>query len=1070
MDQLRAAGAVVIVGAGASIEAGYPLTRLLPPHLWKAIDADPGVLRELMKRLNRDAISAKALIGDDDTALRHAYELVKASPVARMEFQQSFQALDQARTASFSPAHDALAELLHRRAVETVISLNWDTMLEAAYRRRYARILRPDGSWLHKPHGDAADSSSPWVLPNEPGVVPDALVEQINAFVADRPRLLLIVGYSESDEAMVQRLIRPIEARWRVVRIGPNASGALAIPLGADEALPRIRQSLVGESSEAPGWEYVTFSHQNDLGAALDGRGLGPSDVSACPRLPEVSIAAQTIRAAHSVVVEGEPGSGKSMVAYHIAFDLCAEGWEVLRLVDPAHDRMTLLGALDGLPAKTLVLVDNAQTVAPALLRAIRERARPDMFVLLVTNTHPGDTRGVVHVAGEQAVRALAAALRARRAETLAVVRRFDPHVGDGWGDTRLEDMFSLAEQAHLPWQFSFILTGGERRALGHLTTLADSDRADLLLAVIGARQVATTDLGVTHEELATFASAIGRDAEWLKRSLLALHQHRLVVGTDRLRCPHQRYALAALRIVFRTRKEPAWSQLLSIVRHAILDGDPPLSGIALLLRELWFADAFPRGWRENTIIDGEAWSRLTARCVAASTPTERGGAGFLLESLEGYHADWEAWLLDHASTIGRWITEATAESAWGVSMFANELTRLPKVAPSVYVAADPEKVAESVNVAPLSEAYTWAHLLGRVAFAGDEWRARLRARLLREHFLDLANETTATDAHYVCAFAEGILSYDRELGLEMIELASPQIAARMSEDFPEAYSEFSPVWDHVLGFVGVVLDIGKLSPRQKNAMRGIVKRVDLDAAAGSIMRAPRGSLSNSGRLLSYIGMVDKRYAKRIAERIDFERLEETTSGLWEQPPGELVEFVSSVAFALGDYGPVQAWLSRHEAEFRTFPARFAAIAPDVALRAFGGGARIELGIAAVLGWALPTHILNELAERDEAAARSVAKTHVDEMAKEFRIPQKNQCEHLDYFVGLLQQVAPDALAAALDQIEPATVRDTWAARLRGGRSERRAASALIKAALSAPRLREIALDLQERFPAALTT
>jgi hypothetical protein len=321
-----------------------------------------------------------------------------------------------------------------------------------------------------------------------------------------------------------------------------------------------------------------------------------------------------------------------------------------------------------------------------------------------------------------------------------------------------------------------------------------------------------------------------------------------------------------------------------------------------------------------------------------------------------------------------------------------------------------------------------------------------------------------------VGAFAEGLMSYDEELAFEMIERASPQIAARMSEDFPEAYSDFSSVWNHVLGFVRVVLDIGKLSSRQKNVMRGIVKRVDLDAAAEGIMRAPRRSLSNSGRLLSYIGMVDKRYAKRIAELIDFDRLEETTSGLWERPPSELVEFVSSVAYALGDYGSVRAWLSRHETEFRTVPVRFAAIAPDVALRAFARGARVQLGITEVLGWTLPTHVLNELAERDEAAARGVAMTHVDEMANEFRIPQKNQCEHLDYFVGLLEQVAPEALGAALQQINPATVRDTWAARLRGGRSERRAASALIKAALSAPRLREIALELQKRFPAALTT
>ena len=41
--------------------------------------------------------------------------------------------------------------------------------------------------------------------------------------------MLLVVGYSEADELIVNELIAPLEERWKVVRIGPLASGALAL-------------------------------------------------------------------------------------------------------------------------------------------------------------------------------------------------------------------------------------------------------------------------------------------------------------------------------------------------------------------------------------------------------------------------------------------------------------------------------------------------------------------------------------------------------------------------------------------------------------------------------------------------------------------------------------------------------------------------------------------------------------------------------------------------------------------------------------------------------------------------
>ena len=90
--------------------------------------------------------------------------------------------------------------------------------------------------------------------------------------------MLLIVGYSETDEEVSRELIAPLEDKWRVVRIGPTMKGRFSIPLPADQALSELLREIA-PSEEMPGWEYLSFENQRDLGGALAGHDLGPHDV-----------------------------------------------------------------------------------------------------------------------------------------------------------------------------------------------------------------------------------------------------------------------------------------------------------------------------------------------------------------------------------------------------------------------------------------------------------------------------------------------------------------------------------------------------------------------------------------------------------------------------------------------------------------------------------------------------------------------------------------------------------------------------------------------------------------------
>jgi hypothetical protein len=531
----------------------------LPSLLWHALDTDDDARALLIARHGWSGDTGKALVGDDPARINLAYSVVESSAVARRAYQDGFKQLDNQRTVQPSPAHAALAELLHRRIIETVISFNWDTLLEAAYRRSYGGGLHADGDWLHKPHGDAAHPEADWILPHQTGYVPPALLDQIGAMVTERPRVLLVVGYSESDEEVVQKLTGPLAGQWRVVRVGPGATGDGAVPLTADEALPALLRAISSEP-EVPGWEYVTFEQQHDLGYALSGRRLGPADVRDCPRLPEVSEVTRLLSVAHSAVLTGRSGGGKSITAYQAAHDLTCglidqTLWEVVRLVEPQRSTNELLDALAALPRPTIALVDDAQSVDSHFIRRLMERATPALSVLIVSTENALQNSVVagseVQIACKRGIAFLAEALKQRRAETLAIVRQYDDHVGDDHLDRPLEYRLEEAARCETPWQFIFALTGGWRRARQQLAELRDHDGADVLLAAVAAGQLVSLDAGASRDYLQRCAWLLGRDEYWLNSRLALLQSRRLVWGEDALRCPHLQFANVVLEVFF---------------------------------------------------------------------------------------------------------------------------------------------------------------------------------------------------------------------------------------------------------------------------------------------------------------------------------------------------------------------------------------------------------------------------------------------------------------------------------------------------------------------------------------
>ncbi|MDQ6905206.1 MAG: SIR2 family protein [Chloroflexota bacterium] len=1069
-NELRSWGAVAIIGAGASLEIGFPLTAQLQSLLWFSVDHDETLRHDLSSQFGRPNSLAKELIGSDPTMIDAAYTAIATSRLARRAYQQGFMRLDSEHSQAPSPAHRALAQMLHRRIVTTVISLNWDTLLERAYRRRYGSTLRADGSWLYKPHGDASTPDTDWVFPNQPGYIPDVLVRQVQALALDRPRVLLIVGYSERDEEVVRKLIGPLAAQWKVIRISPRATGDLSIAHTANEALPDLLRRI-SPSPELPGWEYVHFDHQHDLGPALDGQELGPADVAACPRLPEVDAVKRALRATNRATITGRSGCGKSITAYQAACDLCIfDGWEIVRLTDYRQSVDTLEIALANVPRRTIAIVDDAQVLDIGLRRRLLEMASGDLAAIFVSTSTDETHRGNIVIAAKRAVSAIAEDFKRRHDEILPIVQHFDPHIGDSFLQFPLDFWIDIAAECDTPWAFNFSLTRGEERFREEIIMLHEFDRADLALAAVAAGQILTRNIGMNRTALAAAIAPLGHEAGWLDTSLEILRRRRLVAGSTHLRCPHRRFAAIALRFICASRSEPEMVLLGEMFRTIVGSDASTLSGIAPLLGAIGAFQSF-FSWRPEAVINADIGEQLLRRSWVASGGTERGNAAYLLNTLRSWYPPVIEATRAQAPLLGRWLELADAESAWGIGQLLNDFVgEVPDVVIGIFASADPRLLAQSLAHITLSEADSWGWLLGRVsASAPSEWRERLGVCLDEHALRALANAASSADISKLAALLQGLASIRPELSLQLLDTTIPVIAAAMNAAPIEEFQIMRDIIWFVLGYAPHFLRRRAPTPDRKRIARRLAEHLEAVRFAQAISRSKRRGWQTCAEFLAFLSEVAPERAQQVAAFVDFEVLDVASEGLWATFPNELRDLVQMLAIG-PDREPAHMWVSRHGDELSHPSLILAIVAPDIVAERIRAGHTLDLSVEDGFHWPFAALAIQEIAQIDEALAVQVVEDNIASIARGLASPWADECEIIPAFLEMLRSLSTDALGRVIAQIDPMVAKQQWGERLRGKIAERRAVASLLDAAIAAEPLTMVVTDLRRRFPAASRT
>jgi hypothetical protein len=1109
-------GGVAVVGAGLSIGSRFPATSGLTSLLWDAMDCDLPARATLAATMGRDDTDAKLLVGDSWADVAQAWAAVADSAVARRRFQSQFAQLDRERSSQPSVAHEALARLIHAGVIECVVSLNWDTALERAYERHYGTPL-PERA-LYKPHGSADEPFEPWTLPHEPGVVSPESLDAVGRLRAIHARTLLVIGYSESDQVVVDELLVPLGVSWRAIRVGPRATGPEDLQETAEVVLPLLAERYT-LSEERSSWHTVTFSGSRGVESWLAGERLGPQDVDSCPELDEVRTLRRSLQDDRAVVLNGPTGSGKSICAYQALRSLMRDGYEVLRLRDNARHKSvrSWLTDLTDFPHRKVLFIDDAQDLSTDAVRELAEAATSDKLVLIVGIDHVAGGVRTIHLGARGAVARLAAYVREHRATLFPHIRDLDDHVGSHPHDFHFDQRIDIAEREATTWQFAYTLTGGWRRVQRHVLELRDRERADLALAAIAVAQIAGVDSGVDPSELEALLSVLERDRRWLDRALQELRSRRLISDSDgRIRCVHLR---AALNVVTWMVHPPAWAypplsrpevppiasaaaspqvprkeakpsspehstrptlpradveadrRMLGALISSLLDSDATsLRGCAWLIGRNLDNDT---RWilRREGVFSDSLYDRLARRALETPAHGDIAEAAQLLSEIVTY-ADPAVMntLRAHQSRLAEWYAAIAPENGWALGDLANNCYQPDRdFASQLARFTDGRRLAHLILDGGWPHIYSSSHALDRLCSVGGEPLVEATKPHLDEAaFKQMLDESPASLWH-ISTLIENLSAADHDLSLRLIEHSAGKIAPLLSVDPVRRWNDLFSLTFGLLGYSAISWgNRSNLPVKCRRAARALVQGLDRE----EIVQALSGPQDQWGQMnfdvfIGLIQIADPATFTSLATRLDLAQFERHLAAPVGRPSRTGLYLCLKLYELRAD--EVHAILDRLEPSLTELDSFIAFISPDLAALALQRGLPLALGLDHhQWGWAAA--VVARLVEHDRELALEVVEANRTTMIVGLTNNTTNPFEDLGAWVEICDRLDPHMIDALLAELPEGAVLKWDRALKRPERYVRwhrdQIAPLVLRAACVGGHVQSEALELFRRFPA----
>lgn len=965
-NEMKVHGAIVIWGAGASFEAGLPLYAQLTSMVWQVVDEYPSIKSDLGYDGN---FSAKTIIGEDIRKIKDAFNYIERYSDASQRFKEVFKAVNDRHNTNHSFVHESLCKLIHAGYIKVVISLNWDDLLEKAWERLYGTKINDNRTNLLKPHGDVRDFNKNWTLPNSQGNLSETDLEIINTVSKNAPSTLIILGYSESDQVIVDKLIKPNEAKYKVFRISPSASDA--IPLKGSEALKALLEKFPEDNDDM--WSYLDFSNQVGIERAIMGYRLLPSDVTACARLPQIEDAKNKLDQTHSVIIKSAPGCGKSITAYQIAFDYLNQGWEVVKFDNSKLASSDIRFKRDGY--KTLYILDDAQQVKNDIIIKLIGSANQTRKIIITQTLASEFSAESVTISKEQSVKAIYNHYLANKSDIIPIIKNVNKlagrDVGDSFMETPFEYILDLALKEEIPWMFNYSLRGGWENTKNQFSIAKEFKRADIILTLIAFKQIITLDKPVEIGWLLNSAKEFSINASRCNEILQFLYQEKMILDTGDIRTLHLQ---AAIRIVVNFINQAAIDEcntLYILMQDEMIGEQTSLQGV------LWFFNllfSFEVKYKlYHKVLSNEYCNKLLNKCLLQTDSESISNALFVIDSV--IHRDgrikYQEILEQYGHTLKSWMENAKNNTVLALSRMLNNMLNEDK--------DEKRRWVESLNIKMViyelenieaKYLYDWAEFLDRLsAFQSSKWNKELYQLLPKQEIHVAIQQTDHTNIYGLVKMLCTLVSLNKEYGYHEYHSCLIIIERALNWNFSDTLSQLG--LEFLRYFCGEQLfSIGRPNKHQKDAAKDFIKCIKEDMISNCIMTGTPRDWERLYRFANQILRYDSQKMYNAINKVDFEALDRQALPLLSTQPDELLMLIDLIKIFKPDM--VGNWIYSRRNEIEFLKVSLIVASPQTAEYLLNHKKQVHLVDKRHKSWGTSAEAISKLKSYNITACRSV--------------------------------------------------------------------------------------------------
>ena len=1015
--EIKVNGSIVIVGAGASFGAGMPFYQQLAPAIWQVVDE----YEEIKLQINSNvAIPAKSLVGEDTSNLIRAFRLIKENRSASKRFKILFSAINNSHNIKVSATHENICKLIHEDYIELVISLNWDDLIESSWTRLYGTQINMDKYNLMKPHGDVRDVDKDWTFPHEPGRISTEELDHISQLVAFKPRTLIIIGYSEKDEVIVNKIIVPNERRWKVFRISPDAKGPTSIACTAEEALDSISNLLISKTEGY--WEHIDFSKQRDLGPAILGYRLTPSDVFACPRLPQILEAKQKLDVAHSVLIKGEPGCGKSITAYQIAYDFSQIGWEAVRFRASNSNKLRSI-ELSNTSYKTIYLIDDAHQLNQDIINKMLESSNERSKVVITQAIDCNLPFESISISKLQSVDTLNKEYLKRRSEILAIVKKYDSSIGDSYLDIPIERRLEEAAKEKSPWLFNYSLRGGWKQIKSQFLAAKEAERADILIAMIALKQIVSLDKSVDRVWLYENIKRFGKDVKWCNKVLSYLYSYKIIIDTTEIRVLHFESAKRIIANFLLESSQDESKIFNSIIQDEFLVYNCPLMGISWFLNSL---NAFECSHRLfYYVLTPQVVLKIMARCFQANLSEERASAAHIIDFIAArkYGKLTFREVIKNYPILYDWIENVDGTTAYAYSRILNDIYNEDHILNKEFVLKLKINIITQ-HMASISETdmYSWGNFIDRLSiFQSKKWKSDFFERLPHDSISATVQKTSTNNIGGLAELLRGLYCFNCEYAHSKLRECLPIFKKGFENDLSETWAELDFTFEfYFLGFNSLSRTIP--NRLQRETTMSILALISEGVLSKSITR---GKPRDWERIYSLIYLIDKYDKQKLINAIgtvDLSILDQTTVGLWKIQTRELM-LLCNILEAYG-HNLANEWIYKHRDDIDVLCVSLVPISPKTAEYLIDKNHQVEL--CQDSRWETSAEAVKKLSYYNKKLAPAVIRQNQKKISAQLTELQPIDCEDIHLFIKEIKKVDIPLANEVFNNIDIEKANSNW--------------------------------------------